>query len=204
MPLRPPPGRSGRLWLSRRLEAARRAAGLLDQKRRALLVEERRLAAEANAAAHQWERAARIAERWSRRAGLLAGERQFALVRAHTRAPARVDVRWRNWMGIAYPAAAAMQPGAPGPSGLGGSAALDAAAAAYARALEAGVRHAVLSRGLELVRAELSTTATRQRALERRWAPMLSAAIGRLDASLDELEREDGVRARWLHARTRR
>ena len=43
-----------------------------------------------------------------------------------------------------------------------------------------------------------------QRALERRWAPLLSDAIDRLEAALDELEREDGVRARWIHARPRR
>ena len=95
MPLRPPPGRSGRLWLARRLETVRRGAGVLDQKRRALLVEERRLAAEAGAAAEEWERAARIAGRWSRRAALLAGERQFALVRAHTRAPPALSARIR-------------------------------------------------------------------------------------------------------------
>jgi V/A-type H+-transporting ATPase subunit D len=204
MPLRPPPGRSGRLWLARRLETARRAAALLDQKRHALLAEERRLAAEAGAAAAEWERAALTAERWARRAALLGGQRQFALVRAHTQAPARVAVRWRSWMGVTYPAEAAVLPGQPGASGLGGSAALDAAAAAYARALEAGIRHAALSRALELVRAELTVTATRQRALERRWVPMLSDAMGRLEAQLDELEREDGVRARWLHARARR
>jgi V/A-type H+-transporting ATPase subunit D len=67
--------------------------------------------------------------------------------------------------------------------------------------VEAVVRHAALSRALELVRAELSVTATRQRALERRWAPLLSDAIARLEAALDELEREDGVRARWIHGR---
>lgn len=204
MALRPPPGRSGRLWLARRLETARRAAGLLDQKRRALLAEERRLSGEAEAAAAGWERAAREAGRWSRRAVVLAGERQFGLVRAHTRETATAEVRWRSWMGVTYPAAAIVRAGRPGPSALGGTAALDAAAAAHARAVEAAVRQAVLSRALELVRAELALTGIRQRALERRWAPMLSDAIARLEAALDELEREDGVRARWIHARGRR
>ncbi|HSR22454.1 MAG TPA: V-type ATP synthase subunit D, partial [Candidatus Eisenbacteria bacterium] len=129
------------------------------------------------------------------------GQRQVELVRAHTRGRAGADVRWRSWMGVTYPAEAAARPGRPGPSTLGGTAALDAAAAAHTAALEAGVRHAAVSRALELVRAELAATTARQRALERRWVPLLSGALSRLEAALDEQEREDGVRSRWLHAR---
>lgn len=201
MPLRPPPGRSGRIWLARRLETARRAASLLDQKRSALLAEEHRLAAEAAATGADWEDAIRAAERWGRRAALLGGQRQLELIRAHMRLAAGAEVRWRSWMGVTYPAEAAVRPGQPGPSSLGGTAALDVAAAAYAAALEAGVRHAALSRALDLVRAELAATTVRQRALERKWVPLLSGALGRLETVLDELEREDAVRSRWLHAR---
>lgn len=201
MPLRPPPGRSGRIWLARRRDIASRAADLLDQKRRALLGEERRLAAGAAGAAVEWEAAARAAERWARRAAVLGGQRQVELVRAHTRERAGADVRWRSWMGVTYPSEAAARPGRPGPSALGGTAALDAAAAAHTAALEAGVRHAATARALELVRTELAATTARQRALERRWVPLLSGALSRLEAALDEQEREDGVRSRWLHAR---
>lgn len=204
MPLRPPPGRSGRIWLARRLEIARRASSLLDQKRTALLAEEHRLAAEAAAAGAEWEDAARAAERWGRRATLLGGQRQLELIRAHTRAGAEVEVRWRNWMGVTYPAEAAVRPGEPGPSSLGGTAALDLAMAAYAAALEAGIRHAVLARALDLIRAELAATTVRQRALDRKWVPLLADALGRLETVLDELEREDAVRSRWLHARAAR
>ncbi|HXM58408.1 MAG TPA: V-type ATP synthase subunit D [Candidatus Dormibacteraeota bacterium] len=198
MPLRQPPGRSGRAWLARRLAIATRAAALLDQKRLSLLAEERRLAAEAGAALVEWERTARAAERWALRAAVLAGERQVGLVQAHTRRPAEVDVRWRTWMGVTYPAAAEVHPGRPGPSALGGTAALDVASVGYAAALEAGVRHATLSRAHELVRAELAATTARERALERRWVPLLMDALRRLDAALDEQERGDAVRARWL------
>ncbi|HEY7199922.1 MAG TPA: V-type ATP synthase subunit D [Candidatus Dormibacteraeota bacterium] len=201
MPLRPPPGRSGRTWLTRRLEIASRAAGLLDRKRRALLAEERRLAAEAGRAAAEWERAARVAERWAIRAALLGGERQLRLVEAHTRRPAEAEVRWRTWMGVTFPEAATARAGEPGPSALGGTSALDAAAAGHAAAVEVGVRHAALSRALELVRAELAATTARQRALERRWVPLLTAALARLETALDEQEREDGVRSRWLRGR---
>lgn len=201
MPLRPPPGRSGRIWLARRLDTASRAAGLLDQKRRALLVEEHRLAAEAAAASAEWELAVRVAERWALRAALLGGQRQLELVQTHTRLPAGAEVRWRSWMGVTYPAEVAVRPGQPGPSALGGTAALDVAAAAYAAALEAGVRHAAAFRALQLVRAELAATTARQRALERRWVPLLSGALSGLEAALDEQEREDAVRSRWLHAR---
>lgn len=202
MPLRPPPGRSGRTWLARRLGTASRAGELLDQKLRALVAEERRLAGEAEAAGAAWDRSVRSAERWALRASLLAGERQLQLVRAHTHQVTAVRVQWRSWMGVSYPAGASVEPGRPGPSSLGGTAALDAAAAAYADAVQAGVSHAATSRALALVRAELVATRTRQRALERRWVPQLSEMLGRLEAGLEELEREDGVRARWLRART--
>jgi vacuolar-type H+-ATPase subunit D/Vma8 len=174
---------------------------LLDQKLRALVVEEQRLAANAGEASAEWERAVRSAERWALRASLLGGERQIQLVGAHTRRRAEARVDWRGWMGVTYPAGGVLLPGEPGPSLLGGTAALDAAAGAYADALEAGVRHASAFRALSLIRQELSATLKRQRALERRWVPQLAQALSRLEAGLEELEREDGVRARWLRAR---
>jgi vacuolar-type H+-ATPase subunit D/Vma8 len=68
-------------------------------------------------------------------------------------------------------------------------------------ALEAGVRYAAVARALELVRTELAATKARQRALERRWVPLLSGELRHLEAELDELEREDAVRYHWPHAR---
>ena len=47
MALRPPPGRAGRLWLLRRIDAGGRGGDVLDQKRQALLREEARPRAEA-------------------------------------------------------------------------------------------------------------------------------------------------------------
>lgn len=200
MSLRPPPGRSGRTWLARRRATAVRAAELLDQKRRALLAEERRLAADAAAAAEAWRRTARIAERWTGRAVVLAGWRQLELVRVHTQRMAEADVQWRSWMGITYPTDAAVRPGDAGLQALGGTAALDTAATAHVEALRAGVRHAVAARAVELVRSELAVTRARQRALERRWVPLLTTALARLEAELDEQDRENAVRSRWLRA----
>lgn len=51
-----PPGRSGRLWLTRRVQVARRGADLLDRKLRILQAElDGRRAAAAQTAA-EWER----------------------------------------------------------------------------------------------------------------------------------------------------
>jgi V/A-type H+-transporting ATPase subunit D len=200
MAVRPPPGRSGRLWLARRLAVASRAAELLDQKLRALLAEEQRLAAESESAGAEWARTVGAAERWAVRAELLAGQRQLDLVRADGRQPATVAVSWRSWMGVTYPGRAELQPGRPGASALGGTAALDMAAAAYADALAAAVRLAAATRALDVVRGEVRATRARQRALERRWVPQLSDALARLEVALDELEREDAVRWRWLQA----
>jgi V/A-type H+-transporting ATPase subunit D len=170
-------------------------------KLQALASEERRLVVEAAEAAAKWQRAASEADSWSARAAVSCGDRPFSLVAAHTRRPASVEVRWRSWMGMALPAAA-LVPGDVGPSVLGGSAALDLAAATGLVALEAGVRAAALARELDLIRAERTATTRRQRALERRWIPLLEDSLARLEQALDELEREDAVRARWRRERT--
>lgn len=64
MPLRPPPGRAGRLWLERRIEVARRGGEVLDEKRRALLRLERAQAAELEASRREWEREDAARTRW--------------------------------------------------------------------------------------------------------------------------------------------
>jgi V/A-type H+/Na+-transporting ATPase subunit D len=202
MPIRRPPGRAGRIWLARRLEVARRGAELLDLKLHALAGEEGRLAGEARARDRRWAEAAAEAGRWGLRAALLGGSSQLLPVPGGE--TARADVRWGTWMGVTYPMAAELRPGAPGPATIGGSAAFDVAVGAYRAASEAALASASSARALELVRAELADTRRRHRTLETRWIPLLEAELRRADQTLDELEREDRVRARWSRGRAHR
>ena len=71
-------------------------------------------------------------------------------------------------------------------------------------AVEAAVKDAVARSALKRISDELALTARRQRALERRWLPALTAAAGRLNGALDELEREEATRAVWARRRQQR
>ncbi len=196
MKVRHPPGRAGRPWLARRLAVARRGAELLDDKYRALLREQRRLLPVVARARAEWERQAVDAERWLTRAAVLGGHRALA---AALVAPLDVTVRWRTILGVACPvegAAAAAE--LPDISGLGGGAALVSAAGAHRRATDAAIRLAVAEGALRRVEAELRSTVLRRNAIERRWIPAHEAALAQLELSLEELEREEGARVRWL------
>ena len=74
-----PPGRAGRLWLTRRLAVARRGADLLDRKHRILLAVTARLRDAAAQTAAEWDRCCADAERWLLRASMLGGERAIRL-----------------------------------------------------------------------------------------------------------------------------
>lgn len=199
MPLRVPPGRMGRPWLARRLDIARRGADVLDEKRRALLALARRLAEIAEEAAREWERASREAEVWLDRARVIGGERALERAAFYSREPARIEIEWRRTLGVAYPADADVSfPDPPDLSALGSSSALVSAAAAHRAALQAGARCGAARVALARVSAELRTTTRRLRALERRWIPQHEAALAALVLSLDESEREEAARVRWL------
>ncbi len=199
MPLRVPPGRAGRPWLAHRLEVAHRGAEVLDEKRQALLRLARRFVQLAAEAGDEWEQAAREAERWLARSLLLGGERALELAAFYSRGPARVHVGWRRSLGLVYPAEAEVSPGpAPDLSALGGSSALVYAAAAHRRALEAAARYGAARVAHERVAAELQATTRRLRAVERRWIPEHEAALAALELALDETEREDSARVRWV------
>jgi V/A-type H+-transporting ATPase subunit D len=196
MKVRHPPGRAGRPWLARRLAIARRGAELLDDKYRALLREQRRLQPLATAARAEWERDAQDAERWLVRAAVLGGRRALT---AATAAPLDVSVRWRTILGVACPVESAVAPfEPPDVSGRGGGAALVSAAVAHRRATEAAIRLAVAEGALRRVDAELRATVLRRNAIERRWIPAHEAALAQLELTLEELEREEGARVRWL------
>ena len=198
MPLRVPAGRAGRPWLVHRLEIARGAADVLDQKRRALTRERGRLVELVAEARAEWERAAGEAADWLDRASVLAGERRLRLARFHAGERATLQVRWRNFLGVACPETPELElPALAGAAGVGGSAALPVAAAAHRRALEAAARFGALRVAHDRISDELAATNRRLRAIERRWIPQHEEALAALALALDEAEREDAVRTRW-------
>jgi V/A-type H+/Na+-transporting ATPase subunit D len=199
MSLRVPPGRAGRLWLEHRVEAAHRGADVLDQKRRALLRLERELATGLDASRAEWEHGARDANDWLVRATTLSGQRHLKLALVHTGKPATVRLTWHNSLGVVYPSRCEIDlPEPTDIASLGGSAALADAADAHRRALEAAARYAVIKTAHARVAGELAATALRGRAIERRWIPQHEAALTRLRLSLDEAEREEAARTRWV------
>lgn len=192
---RHPPGRSGRLWLQRRLATARRGAGLLDLKVLLLRREEERFAALAQHTGAVWEECCAEADRWLLRATAVGGQRGL---RPDGRGAAAVDITWASVMGVRYPDSATCQvPSEPSGRPVSATAAAPLAAAAYQDALAAGVAHAVAHAAAQVVAAEVVTTRGRLRAIEDRWVPELETALHTLDGTLDELERAEGVRLRW-------
>lgn len=197
--LRTPPGRAGRLWLRARLEAARRGAEVLDRKRAALLHRHARAKAEAEEARGAWREAVRAAGRWSARAGLVDGPGRLDLLARHGRGDAELEVVWSSMMGARIPSAARVAVPEPAPiSALGGSSAAVEAARAGADVVRAAVRYALAERTERELADELRRTSVRARALRERWIPEHEAALARLDLALDEAQREEASRVRWL------
>ena len=202
MPLRVPPGRAGRIWLVRRLEIARRGAGLLDRKRHALLAERARVRGEAAVARRAWEDAASQVAMWSRRAAILDGTGRLQLLAGHANEPAALELAWSNLMGARIPAVRRITTPDPPPlSALGGSSAAVLLADACRKATTAAVQVAVAERADAEISFELARAARRLRALQKRWIPQHQQALQRLDLALDESQREQSVRVRWLTSR---
>jgi V/A-type H+-transporting ATPase subunit D len=202
MRIRVPPGRAGRLWLVHRIETARRGHDVLDEKRQALLREEERARELAERARDEWAESAAEARRWLLRATLLAGERPVRLARLYTGGPARVEIAWRNTLGVVHPAQATVAlPPAERSAAFVGSSALVPCADAHRRALAAAARLAVAQASHERVAAELAQTIRRLRAIERRWLPLHGRALETLELRLDEEEREESLRLRWASRR---
>lgn len=204
MRLRVPPGRSGRLWLRRRLAVARRGHDVLEQKRQALRRQLERLDELLADARREWGLRAEDAERWWQRAAVLAGERPLELARGVTRGRAEVDVVWRSTLGVVYPSEAAviLPNGEPFPPG--GSAALAYARDAHRRALEAAVQLGAAEHAHERTARELQATTQRLRAIERRWIPEHERVLREVELALDESDREEAARARWVIRRLAR
>ncbi len=195
-----PPGRAGRVWLERRLDVAQRGTGLLETKLRILAAEEQRFDLLVARTRRTWESRVAEADLWMSRARVLSGRRGVRF--AAPASLARVDVRWQATMGVRFPAGAVVREAdagadAPGPD----SSPLALARDAYAQALTAAADYAAAAAALDAVHAEVTATRRRLRALERRWTPLLAGARRTLADSLEESEREDGVRLRWAAGR---
>ncbi|HVP76056.1 MAG TPA: V-type ATP synthase subunit D [Gaiellaceae bacterium] len=201
MPARIPPGRAGRLWLLRRLEAAQRGVEVLDQKRQTLLGARQQLTVRLAAAKEEWDARAGAAAAWNARSSAIAGQRLLRLAALHRAAQADIRVTRRNVVGAVVPAEATVEPGsAPDFVALGG-ASVALAARAHTEALAAAAEYAAVRAAHNAIEAELAATTRRLRAIERRWIPQHEAALRRLELALDESELADIVRARWASER---
>ena len=202
MTLRIPPGRAGRLWLTARIDTARRARDLLDEKRQALLAAERDAAVRAAEAERTWAELSAEARTWLARSAVLDGEAALGLAAAHATEPVEVHVSWRSAMGVRYPDSTAVElPQPPDPRLLAGGSALVETVAAHRRALAAAAAAAGARAAQERLAAELSATARRLRALDVRWLPRHELALAQRELALDEAERAEGIRARWIASR---
>ena len=186
-----PPGRAGRLWLTRRLAVARRGADLLDRKLQVLQHELDRRRNSASRAAEEWERRQADADSWLLRAALLGGERAIRLAAADTFA--EVTISYAATMGVRYPAEATCT--TPPPAGRDGPA-LAAAREAHCVALAAAVQHAAAAEALRVVEGETVATRYRLRAVRDRWIPRLEQALAEVTFTIEELERADAARLR--------
>ncbi len=199
MPPRVPPGRAGRSWLVERLQVARRGAELLDRKRQALLHEQARLRGEADEARRAWNDALAQAELWSARAKILDGAGRLEVLSRHVREQASIELSWSNLMGAHLPSAGPLViPDPPALSALGASSAAVLATRACCQATRAAARHAVAERANLELSAELARATRRLRALQTRWIPQHELALAQLDLVLDESQREQAARVRWL------
>lgn len=191
-----PPGRSGRMWVRRRLTTARRGAALLDRKLRILRAEQTRLRELTTRTGHEWDQACAEAERWLLRAAMIGGERELRLSTAESALQVRLE--FQSVMGVRYPASADLIAADPvAGAHVPGTAAIRVASPAYLDALAAGVRHAAATTALRQVNAEVAGTSQRLRAISDRWIPRLEAALADVTQRLDETERDETTRLRW-------
>ena len=203
MPLRVPPGRTGRPWLLHRLEVARVGADVLDEKRRALLRRRQQLEDEVEEARLEWERLARTAADLHRRALVLSGARRLRLAVLFGGGRTELRVQWRSFLGVTLPDTAEI--GFTEPVDLvplGATLPLALAGRAHRQALTAAARFACIRETHRRVSDEVERTARRLRAIEQRWIPRHEEALATLELTLDELEREDSSRVRWFLERT--
>jgi V/A-type H+/Na+-transporting ATPase subunit D len=186
-----PPGRAGRLWLDRRLDAARRGADLLDRKLRILQAELGTLRKEAERTGQRWGELSVQADRTLLIAAQLGGERAIRL--ASAAGEAQVSIGYQVTIGVRRPAAGIVLP----PSGQPWSGQpAEQARKAHIMALEAAVTYAVAAQALRVIEGEATATRYRLRAIRDRLIPALERARAEAALAIDELERADAARLR--------
>lgn len=195
-----PPGRAGLVYLRRRLTVAERGADLLDTKLRILQEEERRFALQVQRTEKVWVEAAREADRWGLRAGLIGGARGLRL--ADSERLGEIDVEWRSTMGVAHPVHARYRPPVldyttPEPI----SDPVWRSQRAHVTALAAAAEHAAATTAHQAIARELEATRRRARALRDRWIPMMRQATAERRLRMEEQEHDEGVRLRWAARR---
>jgi len=186
-----PPGRAGRLWLTRRLQVARRGADLLDRKLRILQVELDSRRAAAAQTAVEWNRRCADAEQWLLRASLLGGQRAVRL--AADGQAADVTISYASTMGVRHPDSTTCA--IPAAATWDGPA-LTGTRLAHGAALGAAVRHAAAAEALRVIEAEALATRYRLRAIKDRWIPQLEQALAEVTLALEEQELADAARLR--------
>ena len=144
---RPPPGRAGRLWLDRRLGAARRGADLLDRKLR--ILQRDRADRQAADAEREWH-PVRGADQALLLAALLGGQRGVRLASAASHAQVRIG--YTITIGVRHPADGSAAPPA-GPDPWAGQP-VEQARLAHRAALAAAVTHAVAAQAVRIIEAE--------------------------------------------------
>jgi V/A-type H+/Na+-transporting ATPase subunit D len=157
---------------------------------------------EAADARRAWEDAATRVDVWSRRTWMLDGPERLQLLARHVPGPVTFDLSWTNLMGARLPATGELTlPDPPTFSALGGSSAAVLLEEACREAAGAAARHATAQRAQAELSAELARAVRRLRALQERWIPEHEQALARLDLALDESQREQAARLRWLTGR---
>lgn len=188
-----PASRPARARLERRLAVARHAAELLERRQRIMADEVERLELQVDRSRAEWERLAREAALWLRRATALDGRERIG--EAAPLGEAGATVTWSSAMGALRPDEIACE--LPPQRAVGGSSALAFAAAAHRDALDAGVRHAVIDHARARLAAQLRATQVRRRAIERRWVPRLEEDLRRMRDQLEQQDLEETLRLRW-------
>jgi V/A-type H+/Na+-transporting ATPase subunit D len=198
-----PPGRAGRLWLRGRVDFARRSLELLDRKQLLLRRELSNLATRLDATRQNWTDSCAEADQWGLRAAALSAA-DVAFASTSVAGQGRVEVPWRNTMGVWHPGDPRCDTAVLAPvESAAANAAVAPAARAYRRALEAAAAHAATERSWSALSHELRETERRRQAIERRRLPSLEDSLRRLELRLDELEREERVVTRWAKRRHR-
>jgi V/A-type H+-transporting ATPase subunit D len=195
-------GRAGRLWLRDRLSTGRLAADLLDRKLRILREEQRRFHMSADQTGAAWSEALRRAQTAGLRAAMMGGRRELRLFAPP---PADVMVTWASVMGLRYPVGATCRfPPTSDADRCPGTTALIEAVPAYRSAVTAAAAHAAATAACRAIDTEVADTARRLRAITDRWLPALQDQLREVSQRLEETERAETARLRWVARRSGR